>query len=569
VPVNPGSALGMLSQGPGGITAQPVRQSAVQQAGLPPGFVLDQQAAALPPGFVLDQPNAPGLVQGGVRAAASGIPIVGPLLNKADAATDALLAPVLNGLYPEEQQLHGTFGERYQKALDTQNQMDTAFQQQHPVVSGGAQVAGGVASMLPLAGTGIGARLLGLTGSLPRQMAVGAASGAALNAADAALRGNDPLQGAEEGAAFGAAGPVVGRAVGRAVGAFGPNMRNYATAARGADQDAIDAVADRQYDSALNSNVTFRGPTRAIRMVNGLPQTVTLPGATQILAQQSVTNLLREGFRQSDAPAIFDMLQERMTAPGPTSYGDVMAMYRQLNKRISMTNNNMERAAAGMVKTDLRNFLDNPPANDVLSGNAQQAAADFRTANANYSAARGSETIQEKIDQALNQAGGAYSGMNVENSLRQKIKTIINSPKLSRGFQPDEIAAMQDFVRSGAGNLADYLRTAGNLMQGGGGLGAQMEVYAALMSGHPLGLAVPIAGRGIRMLGNVLANRGAENLAAQARLRAPAAAQARGDYVAAAARNAALAHRARVAGNLAVRSTQPLLTQQPVYPGGQ
>ena len=39
-----------------------------------------------------------------VRAAATGVPIVGGILNKMDAATNAVLAPVLNPLFSQESQ---------------------------------------------------------------------------------------------------------------------------------------------------------------------------------------------------------------------------------------------------------------------------------------------------------------------------------------------------------------------------------------------------------------------------------------------------------------------------------
>jgi hypothetical protein len=123
----------------------------------PPGFVLDQSAQqaelAAPPGFVLDEPfeksaskkekneNAPGVVSGVGRAVARGAPIVGGLFNKADAATDAALSYALNPLFSEKDQLHGSLGERYHQALDTQNKMDEAFHQEHPVLDTAANSA--------------------------------------------------------------------------------------------------------------------------------------------------------------------------------------------------------------------------------------------------------------------------------------------------------------------------------------------------------------------------------------------------------------------------------------------
>ena len=47
----------------------------------------------------------PSIAEGASRAFATGVPVIGGLLNRADAATNATLAPVLNGLFSPDQQL--------------------------------------------------------------------------------------------------------------------------------------------------------------------------------------------------------------------------------------------------------------------------------------------------------------------------------------------------------------------------------------------------------------------------------------------------------------------------------
>src|SRR5215831_3634206 len=141
-----------------------------------------------------------------VRAGATGVPVLGGLANKANAAINAALAPVLNPLFSPENQLQGgSFGERYQNSLDIQNAMDAKFAAQHPVVNTTAQLAGGVGSLVPVGATATGARLLGLTGStLPRMVLNSSISGAGLSAADALTRGQDIGDAAKAGAALGA-----------------------------------------------------------------------------------------------------------------------------------------------------------------------------------------------------------------------------------------------------------------------------------------------------------------------------------------------------------------------------
>ena len=170
-------------------------------------------------------PVAPPITANAVaRSAATGVPIIGGLLNRMDAATNAALAPVLNPLFDEKNQLkEPTFAGRYAHSLREQNAMDEAFAAEHPVVDTAAQVTGGLASMggaLKAAPT-IAPRLFGMTGkTLPSQIMQGGASGAALGAADAATRGTDMKTAAEIGGITGVAGPVVGRAIGKGIQAI-------------------------------------------------------------------------------------------------------------------------------------------------------------------------------------------------------------------------------------------------------------------------------------------------------------------------------------------------------------
>ncbi len=138
-----------------------------------------------------------------------------------EAATNAVLAPVVEPFLtpsPSDISRHGeTISQRYAKSKALQDAKDAAFEAQHPVISTGAELGGGVAATLPLAATATGAKLLGLTGSVPGMVTRGALSGGAINAADAAVRGNDPLAAAEAGAAINAVLPVAARGAGKLV----------------------------------------------------------------------------------------------------------------------------------------------------------------------------------------------------------------------------------------------------------------------------------------------------------------------------------------------------------------
>lgn len=150
-----------------------------------------------------------------VRSLAAGVPIVGGVLNQANAVTNAALAPVLNPLFDEKDQLKGSFSERRAQSLRQQNEMDRRMEEEHPIVDAALKMAGGVAGTIPAMTAAPAA--FGLTGPLSQMVTRGAASNAALSAADAAVRGDDVVRSAEIGGAVGAAAPLLGRGVGKLV----------------------------------------------------------------------------------------------------------------------------------------------------------------------------------------------------------------------------------------------------------------------------------------------------------------------------------------------------------------
>lgn len=151
--------------------------------------------------------------------AVSGIPVISPLVQKAQAATEA----TFHRLRPSPAISHATGSgsmlddwlQRYHEDLEREQAKDAAFEAQYPKSSAIAQAAGGVAATAPLAATALGARILGLGGrTLAGQMGRSAASGSAISGLDTALRGGsleDVAKSAGLGGAVGAVTPPVVR----------------------------------------------------------------------------------------------------------------------------------------------------------------------------------------------------------------------------------------------------------------------------------------------------------------------------------------------------------------------
>jgi hypothetical protein len=182
-------------------------------------------------------PVAPVTTNNVVRSAATGVPILGGLMNKLDAATNAALAPALNRFFaPDDQLSEPTFGERYAHSLRDQEGADKRFATEHPVVDTAAQLAGGIASTAPFMAAAPTA--FGLTGTLPQMVRNGAISGAALSGADAAVRGENVGEAATVGGIIGGAAGPVGKGVGKVVAAVADRVRPPATVARNVESVA-------------------------------------------------------------------------------------------------------------------------------------------------------------------------------------------------------------------------------------------------------------------------------------------------------------------------------------------
>lgn len=150
---------------------------------------------------------------------AEGVPVVGAFAPEIGAAVSALAHPLTGVGSPG-----ASIGERYAKNVIQERAASKRVEEESPIGSTAAKVAGGVVSLAPAVMAA--PAVFGATGTLPQMVARGAASGAALSAADAAARGSDIGHEALAGGALGAAGGPVGRAIGKGVsavrGAFQP-----------------------------------------------------------------------------------------------------------------------------------------------------------------------------------------------------------------------------------------------------------------------------------------------------------------------------------------------------------
>lgn len=172
------------------------------------GAAAPAEAPAAPP--VYDR-NDPRFTDQSVKAALRGVPLLGAGLEKASAGISAAAQPI-TGVGSDAT----TIADRYVKNLEQEEAAKTDYEKEHPIKStvegmvGGGIALGGLGGAVPAVG-----RALGMTGKLVPATVAATTSGAGLGAADAALRGEDPVHAAEVGALTGAGGVVAGKALGK------------------------------------------------------------------------------------------------------------------------------------------------------------------------------------------------------------------------------------------------------------------------------------------------------------------------------------------------------------------
>jgi hypothetical protein len=140
-------------------TAQAQPPLATQPLLLPPGNPWGNAPPIFPPasdttaqaqGPEANDPRPGSMVNDIVRSTATGVPVVGGLLDRMNAATNAALAPLLNPLFDQRDQLtEPTFGGRYAHALRDQEGADKRFSSEHPRLDTAARLTGGIAAMAP------------------------------------------------------------------------------------------------------------------------------------------------------------------------------------------------------------------------------------------------------------------------------------------------------------------------------------------------------------------------------------------------------------------------------------
>ncbi len=271
--------------------------------------------------------------------------------------------------------------------------------------------------------------------------------------------------------------------------------------------DALKDVAGAGYDKARDLGVEFS------------------PKSIQDFGSKVSSAMNEDGIDEILAPKTFGILGKLNKIPedGVFTINNYRTLQRSLGNA-AKSPDPVERLAAMRAKNELDGFLEDIPLKSVVQGTPEQAehaSQIIKEANRNYAAAKRSDMVQGKIDLAEFNTSTANSGQNLDNAIRQQVKTILRNEKLQRGFSDEELDQMRLIAKGTApGNI---LRKVGNILGGGGGLGTFVTAAEGMHAVGPAGAAAPVGGWIAKSIGNALTAKQAAKLDEMVRSNSPLA----------------------------------------------
>lgn len=248
-------------------------------------------------------------------------------------------------------------------------------------------------------------------------------------------------------------------------------------AAPGPTQEALDSSANALYDKARNLGVD-------------LPAS-NIAG----FADKTANELLSEhGITPEQAPNTYATLDRLRNAPDDAvvTVPNLDALRQNFGGTAGNFNAPRDQFAALIAKKRLADHVAALTDQDAVRGPASEVGAVTKEANGNYAAARRSEQISDALNKAELQTAATHSGRNLDNKTRQAFVKILTDDKAGAGFSAPELAQAESIIRGS--KPADLMRSAGNFLGGGGGMGmlhgSSAGAGVGALMGGPIGAAI-------------------------------------------------------------------------------
>ncbi len=240
--------------------------------------------------------------------------------------------------------------------------------------------------------------------------------------------------------------------------------------------------------------------------------------------------LEQDGILAELAPKTYSIL-EKLASPPEGSIAQLSGLHaarRALKNAASDFSNPTEKLAAKRLVASLDRFIEKPDPASVVAGPAAAAGDLMRDSRGNYAAAKRSDQLTGVEEAADLRAAAANSGRNLDNTIRQRVASVLLDPKKISGFSKEEIARLQDVTRGGVARNAT--RRVGNFFGGGGGLGGALTgtigatlggTVGGIPGGIAGGLVLPAIGSAAKTAGNAMTKRALHAADEMVRKRSP------------------------------------------------
>jgi len=188
-------------------------------------------------------------------------------------------------------------------------------------------------------------------------------------------------------------------------------------------------------------------------------------------------------------PKAYSMLEDIEALKGSSPTLTELDQLRQVIRRdVANATDDAEKLFGQKMIQNLDEFIDSTTQAQVLSGEGAEGARAITAARGANTRLRKVEAVNEAVEKATNRSATAGSGGNVNNAIRQNLRTVLEK---TRNLTPQERAALQEIVRGS--KTQNVLRQVGKLSPQGNGLMLAGHLAAAPMTG---GGSAVVAGLG-------------------------------------------------------------------------
>jgi hypothetical protein len=197
------------------------------------------------------------------------------------------------------------------------------------------------------------------------------------------------------------------------------------------------------------------------------------------------------------------------TPEGAPTLNDIEDARRFISRKVVPSQEPGEQGLGLAMKQEIDRYIDKIAA----SPNAPEDVLALKEARATTRKYKGAETLDSAFDKAALRAASTGVGGNDINAMRQNIRKILDSPKLSAGYSAEEKKAMETIVRgTKTTNTARFL---GGLAPQRGmlpGWAAAGQAAAVGASGNPVYAAPAVIGTIAQFVGEKLTQNQIKNL---------------------------------------------------------